>query len=82
MTINLDLYNRIKEITMSDYDLITVNKEKEICMIDNSEIISMLEDLICEVDTLKEKMEEIIQDTQDNYQKISYEQQIGYNKEW
>lgn len=46
-----DLYNRIREITGVDYD-------KEGDFISESTLFDILKDLICEIDTLKERLGE------------------------
>lgn len=49
--IDEELYNKIKEITGSDY-------EKYGDFVDAEEITNILKDLICEIDTLKERLGE------------------------
>lgn len=45
-------------------------------------LISMIEDLYGEVEHLKEEMENVIQDRDDNYKPISTQEQLGYDVRW
>ena len=45
-------------------------------------LISMIEDLYGEVEHLKEELENVIQDRDDNYQPLSVQEQIGYDIRW
>ena len=45
-------------------------------------LISMIEDLYGEVEHLKEEMENVIQDRDDNYEPVQYKDQIGYDIRW
>jgi len=42
----------------------------------------MIEDLYGEVEHLKEEMENVIQDRDDNYKPISTQEQLGYDVRW
>lgn len=54
--------------------------KKDIVSID--EILGLLEDLKGDYDSLEEKFEDFKQDVEDNYKPVSYEEQIGYNRNW
>lgn len=42
-----------------------------------AELLNLCEDLICENDELKEQIEDIIQDREDNYKRVSVAEQVG-----
>lgn len=54
--------------------------KKDIVSID--EILGLLEDLKGDYDSLEEEFEDFKQDVEDNYKPVSYEEQIGYNRNW
>lgn len=62
--IDSDLYKKIQAITMTDYDAIGD-------FIPSESIIPMLEDLLCEIDRLEEKYEDLERNLQDNYRQIT-----------
>ena len=66
MYIKLDenLYNKIKKITMTDYDALGD-------FIPSESIEPMLEDLIYEIEHLEEKYEDLERDLEDNYRAIT-----------
>ena len=68
-----DLYNKIVAITTTDY-------EKYGEFVPSKSILPMIQDLVHEIDVLKEKQEEFEQDVEDNYRPISYGEQIGFNE--
>lgn len=68
-----DLYNKIKKITMNDYDATGD-------FIPSESIEPMLEDLILEIEHLEEKYEDLERDLEDNYERVPYIRQIDYNE--
>lgn len=62
MYIKIDegLYKKIQSITSTDYDAIGD-------FIPSESIIPMLEDLLCEIEHLEERYEDLERDLQDNY---------------
>ena len=72
MIIDKDIYDKVSEITMTDYEPLIEN-EKEVLLSANS-IMSMLQELMWEVDKQKEKVEDLEQDIQDNYKPITKEE--------
>lgn len=68
-----DLYNKIKKITMTDYDALGN-------FIPSESIEPMLEDLILEIEHLEEKYKDLERDLEDNYERIPYTKQIDYNE--
>ncbi len=79
---NFKILDRASKITGTDYDIKWFNAEEIDGYIEEDNLISMIEDLICEVDRLQEELEDTIQDRNDNYKPIPYEEQIGYNRNW
>ena len=75
MYIKLDeeLYERIKELTCTDYDA-------ESSFIPSESIEPMLRDLLIEIDRLEEEKKDREQEIEDNYKPISYAEQVGYNE--
>lgn len=72
MIIDKKIYDKVCETTSSGYEpLIETNKE---VLLSADGIMSMLEDLIWEVDSQKEKVEDLEQDIEDNYRPITKEE--------
>jgi Txe/YoeB family toxin of Txe-Axe toxin-antitoxin module len=46
------------------------------------EIISIIEDLEAELHTEREKREDLERDMEDNYRKVTVEEQIDYSDRW
>ena len=42
-------------------------------------LLSMIEDLLCEIDSLEEKYKDFEKYVEDNYRHLTYEEQIDYN---
>lgn len=82
MMIDKELLERIEKETFTDYEAYDVvgGKENETYLpVDNIE--PMLSDLLIEIDRLKEKIEDIIRDREDNYRPVRYEEQVEiYNE--
>ena len=55
---NYDVFERVQNITKVDYEIIWKNAENIEGYIDENTILGMMEDLILEVDRLKEELEE------------------------
>lgn len=77
MNIDLNTYLRVQELTCTQYGNLAVFKDKEQALIDNDTVESMIEDLICEIDRLKEQIEDMEQDIKDNYKKVPVAEQVG-----
>lgn len=54
--------------------------KKDIVSID--EILGLLEDLKGDYDSLEEEFEGFKEKVEDNYKPVSYEEQIGYSRNW
>lgn len=65
-----DLIDKIEEITCTDY-------ERKGDYIPAENIDSMIYDLLCEIDRLNEKIEDMENDIRDNYRPISNEEMYG-----
>lgn len=70
LRIEEDLYKKIQNITNTDY-------EYKYGFIPAENTISLIEDLMCEIDRLNEKVEDIEQDIESNYKPISTSEQVG-----
>lgn len=55
---NYDVFERVQNITKVDYEIIWKDAENIEGYIDENTILGMMEDLILEVDRLKEELEE------------------------
>ena len=64
---NYETFERVNKITGTDYGIIWKDVENIEGVIDIDGLYAMIEDLICEIDRLKEETEEREQDIQDNY---------------
>lgn len=82
MIIEKELLERIEEETFTDYgsyDVVGGDENKTYLPADKIE--PMLSDLLIEIDRLKEKVEDIIRDREDNYRPVRYEENIEtYNE--
>ena len=67
------------EINMKGYNLENF-KEKDLYTWD--EIISKIEDMESEISRLNEENEEIKRDVEDNYKRLSQEEQIEFDERW
>lgn len=65
-----DLIDKIEEITFTDY-------ERKGDYIPAENIENMIKDLLCEIDRLNEKIEDMENDIRDNYRPISNEEMYG-----
>lgn len=63
------LLDKVGDITKTDYKDYSINS-----------LICAFEDLINECEYLKDEIEEIEQDREDNYKPISKAEEIGYNE--
>lgn len=63
MLIETELLNRVEEITMTDYEPYNT-KHEDVKLVVSEKVLAMIEDLICEVESLQEKLE----DTQNYYE--------------
>ena len=66
-----EIVKKVKKRTITEYDI-------QNDFINVEHIMYMVEDLLNEIDRLEEELEEEIQDKNDNYRKLSYEE-MGWN---
>lgn len=66
-------------IVMKEYNLESF-QDKDVYTWD--EIISKIEDLEAELHTEREKREDLERDMEDNYRKVTVEEQIDYSDRW
>lgn len=62
-----EIVNKVQKRTITEYDI-------QNDFINVQHIMYMVEDLLNEIDRLEEELEEEIQDKNDNYKRISYEE--------
>lgn len=74
MKIKKDLYDRVSNLTWTDYEGIETGDK---VYVEEEVIESMLLDLIVEIDRLKEKYEDLENDVEENYKRIPVKDQIG-----
>ena len=75
MTIDEKLYDDIHKITSTDYEG-WLNKEKEEVFITSENTEAMLQDLVWEIEHIKEEFEDYKKFVNENYKQIPYEKQI------
>lgn len=66
-------YEKYKEQTVNEI-------MKRIREIIEEEVEATIDDMKWEVEHYKEKFEDLEQDVEDNYKRVSYKEQIGYNE--
>lgn len=66
-----EIIKKVQKRTITEYDI-------QNDFINVEHIMYMVEDLLNEIDRLEEELEEEIQDKNDNYRKLSYEE-MGWN---
>lgn len=66
-----EIINKVQKRTITEYDI-------QNDFINVEHIMYMVEDLLNEIDRLEEEKEEIIQERDDNYRPLSYEE-MGWN---
>lgn len=78
MTIDKELLEKVKKVTMTEYCFYNNVgfTEKEV-FISDATATGMIEDLLYEISVLEEKIEDIKQDIHDNYKRISVKDQLG-----
>lgn len=76
---NFEILDRVSKLTLTDYDIKWFDRKNIYGYIENDNLLSMLEDLLCEIDSLEEKYKDFEQYVEDNYRHISYAEQIDYN---
>ena len=64
---NYDIFERVRKITLTNYEIIWKDAENIDGYIDPEGMLAMIEDLVCEVDRLKEEAEDRERDIEDNY---------------
>ena len=77
---DLDILEKAQKITCTNYleEVNWFNKSQELDgFIDPDVLISAIEDLICEVGRLEEKIEDREQDIRDNYRQITDSEMYG-----
>lgn len=82
MMIEKELLERIEKETFTDYgsyDVVGGNDDKTYIPMENLE--PMLSDLLLEISNLKEKIEDVIRDREDNYRPVRCEESVEiYNE--
>lgn len=79
MLIEKKLYNTACGITRTDYEEVVSNPYSDYCYISEYAAQSIISDLMHEIDILKEKIEDLEQDIEDNYKPIKKEEQYEIN---
>ena len=74
---NFETLDRASKITLTNYNIKWFDAENIDGYIDPDNVITMIDDLIYEIDYLKEKIEDIKQDMRDNYRPIPYSEMVG-----
>lgn len=83
MKLDRELYEKISSITLTEYDVdypkepLDTFGEAYVWIYNTDSISAMLEDLLVEIGRLEEKIEDIIQDREDNYKRMTIKEQLG-----
>lgn len=83
MKLDRELYEKISNITLTEYDVVYPKEpldsfgEANVWIYNTDSISAMLEDLLVEIGRLEEKVEDILQDREDNYKRMTIEEQLG-----
>lgn len=78
LEIEVDNYEKIKEITFTDYDVMYVDKN---VLLKENNYKSMIEDLIVAYERLNEDFEDYKSNVAENYRQIPVAEQIGIGDE-
>ncbi len=71
MKISKELYEKISDATFTDYEPLEIINNEDGLYIETEKIESMLEDLLYEIDSRQEIIEDLEQDIEDNYKPIT-----------
>lgn len=78
MNIYRDTFEKISEITKTDYKVIYLeDADGEYVMAFDDSVNSMLEDLLIKIDSLNQEIENLKKDIEDNYKPISIASQVN-----
>ena len=83
MKLDRELFEKVSNITGTEYEVdylkepCTEDGEAFVIVYDNYQLESMLSDLICEIDRLEERIEDMKQDIEDNYKRKTVAEQVG-----
>ena len=72
-----EVLNAVSDITLTDYNIKWFDKDSKKGFIDCYNLFSMIEDLLCEIDMLSEKLSDLESDIEDNYRPIPVFEQCG-----
>lgn len=73
LKIDEEKMKEIQEITQTDYELLG-----EFLPVDS--VDNIIDDLLCEIHHLQEKIQDMEQNIEDNFRPISLKEQINYNE--
>ena len=77
MILDENLIEDIEKITYSNYTKYKFNNDEEKIWIPDEDLIAMYENLVYEHKMLEEKLEDVIQDRNDNYRQITDKEMYG-----
>ena len=82
MKIDRELYEKVSKLTGTQYEVdylkepCTEDGESFVIVYDNYQLESMLRDLICEIDRLEERIEDLKEDRDTNWKRIDIASQV------
>lgn len=83
MKLSQELYERISNLTMTNYEgIYPKDPDKEYVIVFEDNIEAMLEDLLVEIGHKEEEIEDIKQDIEDNYKPRDLSSQYDINEGW
>lgn len=77
MILDENLIENIEKITCSNYTKYKFNNDEEKIWVPDEDLIAMYENLVYEYKILEEKLEDVIQDRNDNYRQITDKEMYG-----
>lgn len=77
MMIDKKIYDEVSDITNTSYNELVI---KDRVFVNNDSVESMIEDLLCEIDRLKEKYDDLEQDLHDNYKPYTRSEMYGISE--
>ena len=78
---NFDILDRVSKMTLTDYEIRWFDEKNINGYIESDSLLSMIEDLLCEIDSWEEKYKDFEQYVEDNYRHLTYAEQINYDPE-
>ncbi len=73
---NQEIFEKVKKITLTEHKIAILKNGEIKSYIDLEGMLDIIQDLLCEIDSLNEQIKDREQDIADNYKRISIEEMI------